>query len=57
MSIQTSLPHQLCHPSIHTTLRLIYETSKRTVRYMLKAIAKDTISFSLNDFGQDHFTV
>ena len=41
-SIKGFLPHQLFHPSIHTTFRLTYETSKRNVRYMLKVIVGDT---------------
>ena len=41
-SIHGFLPRQLSHPSIHATFRLTYETSKRTVGYMLKVIVKDT---------------
>ena len=33
-----------CHPSVHTTFRLTYETSKSTARYMLKVIVRDTTS-------------
>ena len=39
-SIHGFLPHQLCHPSVHTTFRLSYVTSKRTVRNMLKVIVR-----------------
>ena len=31
-----------CHSSVHITFRLTYETSKSTVRYMLKVIVRDT---------------
>ena len=33
-----------CHPSVHTTFTLTYETSKSTARYMLKVIVRDTTS-------------
>lgn len=45
-SIHVFLPHQLSCPIIHATFRLTYdkyETSERTVQYMLKVIVRDTI--------------
>ena len=41
-SVHSFLPHPLSHPSVHTTFRLTYETSKWTVWYMLKVTVRET---------------
>ena len=51
------LPHQLIHPSIHTTFRLTYEkheTSKGLCGTCSKS-REETLSSLLNDFEQDPF--
>ena len=43
MRLSTVFYHiNYCHPSFHITFRVTYETSKSTVRYMLKVIVRDT---------------
>ena len=31
-----------CHPSVHTTFRLTYETSRSTAQYMLKVMVRNS---------------